>query len=283
MNKAPVWLHLDRLLPYRDVRKLVWRHLDAVDRMAVAFAHGCYEPSLKATAACAAEGRVDLLRLAYQRGCRLAFKEGGVIMMAARAGNTEVMDFIAQHRHVLSELDAVLIEGCTGGSMNTIQWAQARGGVLLSEHVALASENNHIHLLRNMRDLWDHFTTVYAGSLDTLMWLRAEGCPWDARTIVYAAGKNKDIFLWALRNGCPFYDVATDVIRAGWVDAFECFHEMGIPIALGQCMCQAVSYRQKGIIDWLLAHGATWPSLAHRIQGVDDDMLAWMRARGYPN
>ncbi len=167
-----------------------------------------------------------------------------------------------------------------------IAWAEERGARLKWTHSICAAENNHIHLLDSMRNIWSEDITAYSGSLQTLQWLRTQGCPWSYKTLLFAAQmpqKDKDKFMWALQHGCPVNnDVMTSVINAGWVDAFERIHHLGRPLDLGWCMYFALSHRKKKIVDWLLAHGAEWPALAHGIWGVNDDMREWMRSRGYP-
>jgi hypothetical protein len=47
-------------------------------------------------------------------------------------------------------------------------------------------------------------TSQYAagfGQLDTLKWLRLQGCPWDEDTTKYAS--TDEIYNWAKSNGCP--------------------------------------------------------------------------------
>ena len=41
------------------------------------------------------------------------------------------------------------------------------------------------------------------GHLDVLQWLRANGCPWDTNTCIYAAkGGHFELLKWAKANGC---------------------------------------------------------------------------------
>ena len=51
------------------------------------------------------------------------------------------------------------------------------------------------------------WTCAYAaggGQLECLKWLRANGCPWEGRTLTYAEEAGHDhIAEWARANGCP--------------------------------------------------------------------------------
>jgi hypothetical protein len=41
--------------------------------------------------------------------------------------------------------------------------------------------------------------------LEVLQWARANGCPWDERTCVFAAaGGRLEVLQWAQANGCPW-------------------------------------------------------------------------------
>ena len=43
------------------------------------------------------------------------------------------------------------------------------------------------------------------GHLEVLKWLRAEGCPWDARVCANALeGEHLEVLEWLLAEGCPY-------------------------------------------------------------------------------
>jgi hypothetical protein len=40
-----------------------------------------------------------------------------------------------------------------------------------------------------------------------LQWARAEGCPWDKRTRIFAAeGDHQEVLDWAIKNGCSIFN-----------------------------------------------------------------------------
>ena len=50
---------------------------------------------------------------------------------------------------------------------------------------------------------WGEYVCAEAaegGHLEILKWLRSEGCPWDGRTWKYAAESTRE---WLEENGCP--------------------------------------------------------------------------------
>lgn len=277
-----VWLHLDRYIPQRDVRKLVWRYLSAADRMAVAFAHGCYKPSLDATTSCADEGRVDLLQMECERGCTLAYKYARVYVQASRSGSVEVLDFIEQGRNLVEELDTIAMCASARGHINVIQWAQKRGYRFTLKYTISAARNNQIRVLEYMRDAWTDETTANAGSLETLKWLRQHKCPWSESTLIGAAQDNmKDMFMWALQNACPVSGVLPHVIDAGWVDAIESMYQMGHPMDMTSCMYYTLTRGNLEMAQWFLHHGANWPTLIYHERGINPVVLRWMRDHGY--
>ena len=80
------------------------------------------------------------------------------------------------------------------------------------------------------------------GQLETLQWLRANGCPWDATTWNNAViGGHLELLKWAHANGCP-WDKDTCVYAAGvrklevlqWLRADDCPLDENTPIEAAQ-------------------------------------------------
>ena len=54
------------------------------------------------------------------------------------------------------------------------------------------------------------------GHLEELKWLRAEGCPWDARACGFAArGGHLDVLKWLRAEGCPWDKWACELAAKG--------------------------------------------------------------------
>ena len=58
------------------------------------------------------------------------------------------------------------------------------------------------------------------GQLETLQWLRANGCPWDGETCEWAVrGGHVELLAWARANGCEWYpSTRAKAARLGYSD-----------------------------------------------------------------
>ena len=69
------------------------------------------------------------------------------------------------------------------------------------------------------------------GKLESLTCLRANGCPWDVRTCMYAArGGHLEVLQWARQNGCPWN--AWTCWGAAWeghLEVLQWAHQNGCP------------------------------------------------------
>ena len=55
-----------------------------------------------------------------------------------------------------------------------------------------------------LRDAETCASAAEGGHLETLKWLRSQGCPWDADTLAMAANNNHEhVLQWAVAMGCP--------------------------------------------------------------------------------
>ena len=64
---------------------------------------------------------------------------------------------------------------------------------------------------------------AHGGHLETLQWLRAEGCPWNKHTCRHAAEQGHvEVLRWARENGCPWNAATRDRAAAelGYTDGF---------------------------------------------------------------
>ena len=58
---------------------------------------------------------------------------------------------------------------------------------------------------------------VHVRGKEVLLWLRANGCPWDEETCTCAAeGGHLEVLQWARANGCP-WDRQTRQIASGHI------------------------------------------------------------------
>src|SRR5690348_12459849 len=70
------------------------------------------------------------------------------------------------------------------------------------------AENGLVDLLRWARDAWNEDVCAilaFHGHLETLKWVRRQGCPWDVDTCAEAAAKGHlAILKWVRSQGCPW-------------------------------------------------------------------------------
>ena len=97
------------------------------------------------------------------------------------------------------------------GYLSTLKCLRRRGRLrderLLCAAAARNGDLEGVKALRADGCPWDARTCEYAakhGHLEVLQWARANGCPWNARTCADAAkGGHLEVLKWARANGCP--------------------------------------------------------------------------------
>ncbi|AGO84804.1 hypothetical protein psal_cds_790 [Pandoravirus salinus] len=108
--------------------------------------------------------------------------------------------------------EVALTEAVRAGSLECVIALHEAGTRLHFGHVWEAAEHGRVNVLAHLYDQgvggFDEDACALAaqgGSLGTLQWLRARGCPWDASTCAMAAhGGHLDVLQWARANGCPW-------------------------------------------------------------------------------
>ena len=99
--------------------------------------------------------------------------------------------------------------------METLQWLKTQKGFRLDSWIsASACNGGHLETLKWLRSEgcpWDEASCNLAakgGHFDVLRWLRSQDppCPWEDTTCYWAAwGGHVDVLKWAIDNGCPYY------------------------------------------------------------------------------
>ena len=109
--------------------------------------------------------------------------------------------------------------------------------------------------------LWDADTCTDAalgGHLDSLKYLRSQGCPWDSDTCANAAfGGHLEVLQWARAQGCPW-------------DAFT-------------CECAAMNGHLE-VLQWARSEGCDWNARTCKSapKGGHFELLRWLRINGCP-
>lgn len=193
-RRARIPLDLDRFIPIRDVRKLMWRYLTALDRELVRCAH--------------AGGRRLVMNQERSELCALY----GYLKLAKQS-----FDFQFGYRTICA--------AAAGGHVPFIRWLQQAGcSDVRAECVAIAAAaNGHVHVLKWLeggRECWGPDVCKVAAmhaQLDALKYLRSLGCTWNANVCHWAA-HNGDLELlqWAVANQCPLNERTREwATRAG--------------------------------------------------------------------
>lgn len=173
---------------------------------------------------------------------------------ATRGGHVEVLEWL-RDRGVLTRSPAMCTVACATGQLRTLAWLRAHRCPWNEEASAHAAANGHVDVLNWALEngcpvgadgeLCSHAASSghiavlealrargYAANvqtcvdavfarLDILQWLRANGCPWDARVCTTAYMTNHLATLkWAVANGCPW-----DAVACGG-DAADCIRRL---------------------------------------------------------
>jgi hypothetical protein len=218
-------LNLADSIPYRDVRKLIWRYLTPEDREIVWHAHNTRRELLVWTAAalvryCCERGYSELLRWVdrVSRGAGLLHQGAVACISAAEGGHTSVLGYLQMRLPRWSEcVDNYGYKfAARAGSVSVCRWLSAPDGgnrpVPRDCEIELeAASHGHLEVfqwLQGVRPL-NLLPIVCAaaaanGHLETLRWLRERQCPWDIHTIEHAADRgHASVAEWARANGAP--------------------------------------------------------------------------------
>jgi len=220
VERARIPLDLDRFIPLRDVRKLVWRYLTPHDREMIRCAqnswHAPFFP-VHFMEHCAAKGYAALLQFGCRHGLKLSCD---VMWHAAKAGRTDLIELLCLHYADWRSLH-VCSGAAIGGHLPLLQWARAKGCPWNFQTPANAAFNGHMHVLQwihsegcERSEPWICASAAQNGHLDVLKWLRANGYPWDEDTCSRAAsGGHLSVLQWARANGCPWDRETCDFAR----------------------------------------------------------------------
>ena len=97
------------------------------------------------------------------------------------------------------------------------------------------------------------------GQLETLKWLRSEGCPWDASACTYAAmGGHLEILKWLRSGGCPWNESAcARAAERGHLDVLKWLRSEGCP--WGEETCQGAAMEgHVDVLRWAIDNGCPY-------------------------
>ena len=133
----------------------------------------------------------------------------------------------------------------------TCAWA-ARGGKLET-----------LQWLRSQGCAWDQSTCAQAalhGHLKCLQWARSEGCPWSENTCTWAArGGQLECLQWARSEGCPWSRITcSQAARYGQLECLQWARQNGCPWS-ANIMCNVATERgHLAALKWVREQGCSW-------------------------
>jgi hypothetical protein len=260
-NKGPrpsarVPLDLDRFIPQRDVRKLIWRHLTQQDRELIRCAHNPQRSPLLHLSMidhCAEMGYLSLIPWAFSHGCGWGTS---TYRNAAKCGHVHVLEWLLEN-HCPRSGECVSEVGAFFGHSNVVQWAWTNRLKWSAETCMEAAVSGHFKILEWARAHlcpWDERTcseAAFGGHLEILQWARAHYCPWDSmRTCLRAAaGGQLGVLEWALANGAVWdASICLEASQAGHLNVLQWAHAKGYP--WDRMRCLYYSY-DAAVVAWI--------------------------------
>ena len=162
----------------------------------------------------------------------------------------------------------------------------------LDEYVFMhASAGGHMETLKWLRSEgcpWNEMACTRAaegGHLETLKWLRSEGCPWDAYACAGAAGHGHlEILKWLRSEGCPWDEVTCKGAAEGaHLEILKWLRSEGCPLDAWTCQSAARGGHLE-VLKWLRSEGCPWDEWAcmQAARFGYLDVLKWAIDNGCP-
>lgn len=273
-SRSAVPLDLNKHIPVRDVRQLIWRYLTSVDREMVRCAHNARRiPAISSGGidAIAERGDLALLQWLWVK-CPNWSKTAS--LSAAKGGHVHVLKWLwtlkvdrnPQHR-VWGPLEWAAATGA--GRLAALQYLYEKGIAWDSTATYAAAYGGHLDVLEWMLANGAPRPKSFAqklcerNRLDVLCWLHARGGggvagPFDSILSWAAVYGRVDIIRWAVENGaeCPtgLYAAAAN---GGHVGVFEYLRALAIPWD-SSTLSTLASKGYVGAFKWAYEHGAPW-------------------------
>jgi hypothetical protein len=181
-------------------------HVTLLDWM---WEHGALHSTFKCCGRWAAKGgRVSVLEWVKRRGLPLEHYIEACWICAARNGHVPVLDWLLGNGHSVEEyITDCWIAAAGNGRVLVLDWLWQNGRSMNPEIMNVAARPRPISGARDHQTWWSSKTFCHAachGQLDTLEWLRRQGCPWDGNVIFWAQEMgHSHVVEWARINGCP--------------------------------------------------------------------------------
>lgn len=265
-------------------------------------------------------GHLSILMWLREMGCPWS---KSTCAMAAAGGHLVTLQWLRTNGCPWDRL--VCTNAASGGHLAVLQWARANGCSWNAEGcLSSAAKHGHLHIIRWMHttghswtqrkeetslpsevsgdgeskptwpsvipDRWGMEAMEQAargGHLHVMQWMRANGCPWDARVCQMAAlGGHLNVLEWACENGCQWGSWAcVNAIQGGHLHVIEWAHTNGYPLDRDGFNCAwAAGPGHLGVLQWLRAHGCAWDAETCSLAAAAGHLhvIQWARAHGCP-
>ena len=164
--------------------------------------------SVRAIAAAAAAGHLELVQWMREKGCRWDTK---LCTAAAGGGHLKLLQWVRK-QNCRCPWDASTCSAAAGGNhLEVLKWARKKGCAWGPETCRAAAREGHLEVLQWA---WDHGCEVSVstcaaaakhGRFEVLKWAWENGLCWDGTTCTAAAkGGHLEILQWVREQGCPY-------------------------------------------------------------------------------
>jgi hypothetical protein len=205
-------LHLERYIPIRDVRRLVWQYLESGDREMVYRAQNSkYEVYMEDDIVdeCEHGGYVERMKWMLSHAFIYNWKwETSMCSNAAEAGQLAYLQWARAQGCPWSEFTCSM--AAKGGHLHILEWLCDNGCPLGPLALGFAAFSGHVHVAQWLHDRgaprYENMCEEAAmrGHLTMLQWALANGYTWTPNTIRGATLYHQHaIAEWARAHGCP--------------------------------------------------------------------------------
>ena len=127
---------------------------------------------------------------------------------------------------------------------------------------------------------------AFSGHLETLQWLRSQGCPWDQHTCFCAAMKGHlKCLQWLRSEGCPCSEnTCLWAARHGHLQCLQWARQNGCPWNENR-MCEVAAYRgQLAVLKWVREQGCPWGETTTLKAAMNGHLkcFRWLMFKGCP-
>lgn len=297
----PSLLNLACFIPQRDVRRLIFRRLSAVDMQLVWLAHS---KAKEAKVTVTEEGvepllQWDVLDYALEHNYKGLFEwafglgfslTSYTFAVAALHGRLDALKWLKERdRHGDYQM---LTYAVMGGHIETLHWVLKQARVQkISNACSIAAGCGHIEVLKVLRANgfgWNEHTCAHAaskGQLETLKYLRAQGCNWDASTCMEAAkNDHMDVLGWAAANGCPMNeDVCSYAAENGNLEMLRFARSNGCKWN-SRALLNAARSGSVEMVQFMITEGMPWDKHVFTWAAVGGhiNVIKWAKENGCP-